>query len=450
MNLRTLTLLIAASLAWIASPAVQAQVVDPTPSQRQLRTYIPPDQVVSFLPGTPFNEFTTLLNPIFQRVTGKQVIDPEDRSTPIGVSISGMHFIDAFELVLERQGLGFRETESYFIIEPMADPAAAQAVAAGRPAGPDGERVQLPATALSREIRIDAHIFELDLNRLKEVGTNWASIFGQQGGGQGGTGGGGTGGGTGQNQQGLQFFLNSSSLFDAIDDVIEGPDRINFSDLVRLFRYFETVGAGETIASPSVTVQSGEQGRIQSGSDIPVTLQDFAGNTVTQYIATGVIIDVTPTLIADASDSRNDPEIGPVEFIHLDVNVEKSSGSPSAAGITIDKNQTDTQVLLLDGEQTVIGGLFSTEESITRRGVPILKSIPLIKYLFSYQTKTVTQKELLIVLQARVMDPLRVRAGRPFPTNIYERERRDVQQRLDRFKPGASEDLQLIEPDDVR
>jgi len=448
MNLRTLLLLLVASLVWSATPAAHAQVVDPSPSQRQLRTYIPPDQIVSFLPGTPFGEFTALLNPIFMRVTGKQVIDPEGRTTPIGVSISGMHFIDAFELVLERQGLGFRETDSYFIIEPMVDPMDVQAVGTDGPSS-RGERGQLPASALSREIRIDAHIFELDLTRLKEIGTNWASIFGQQSG-QGGQGGGGTGGGTGQNQQSLQFFLNSSSFFDSIDDVIEGPDRINFSDLVRLFRYFESVGAGETIASPSVTVQSGEQGRIQSGSDIPVTLQDFAGNTVTQYIATGVIIDVTPTLISDASDSRADPEVEPVEFIHLNVKVEKSSGSPSAAGITIDKNQTDTQVLLLDGEQTVIGGLFSTEESVFRRGVPILKDIPLIKYLFSYQTRTTTQRELLIVLQARVMEPLRVRAGRPFPTNLYERERRDVQQRLDRFKPGSSEDLRLIEPDQVR
>ena len=309
---------------------------------------------------------------------------------------------------------------------------------------------RIDALHSSREIRIDAHIFELDLNRLKEIGTNYAAVFSQQGG-QGGQGGGGAQGGAGgQSQQGLGgLAVNTESIFDSIEDIIEGPNRVTFSELLSLFRWFESEGAGETIASPSVTVQSGEKGRIQIGSDIPVTLQDFAGNTVTQYIATGVIIDVTPTLISDASDSRADPEIPPVEFIHLDVNIEKSSGSPSAAGITIDKNTTDTQVLLLDGEQTVIGGLFSTEESVFRRGVPILKDIPLIKYLFSYETKTVTQKELLIVLQARVMDPLRVRAGRPFPTNLYERERQDVQQRLNRFKPGAADDMSLIDPEDL-
>ena len=432
-----LALLLALAVAW--SAPLHAQSVDVVPSQRQLRTYIPPDQVVSFLPGTAFAEFVSLLNPTFARVTGKQIIDPEDRLLPIGVSLSGMHFIDAFELVLDRHRLGFRETEEYFIIEPLEDDLV-QMVADGATTRAAGEGAAPPATALSREIRIDAYIFELNVTRLRETGTNWGSVFGEGG----ASNQGGAGSGTG-----LQFFLKTDSFFDSFSAFLDGPELVDFKEIVTLFRYFESIDVGETIASPSVTVQSGEGGQIQSGSDIPVTLQDFAGNTVTQYIPTGVIIDVTPTLISDASDARDNPDALPVEFIHLDINVEKSSGRLGQSGVTIDKNKTDTQVLLLDGEQTVIGGLFSTEEAISRKGVPILKDIPLVKYLFSFRTKTVVQKELLIALQARVVEPLRARAGRPFPTNIYGRERVDVQRRLDRFKPGAGEDLSLIEPEDV-
>jgi type IV pilus assembly protein PilQ len=444
MKISLSTLLLALVSVWVAAPVAHAQSVDPVPSQRQLRTYIPPDQVVSFLPGTPMSEFVTLLNPIFERVTGKQVIDPEGRTTPIGVSLSGMHFIDAFELVLDRQRLGFRETDNYFIVEALPE---------------DGEEVQLvgtdgvssraegaapPATALSREIRIDAYIFELNVTRLRDTGTNWTTVFGGEAGGTSSASASG-GAGSGGVQAGLNFELKTDSFFDSFSTFLEGPDRVNFKEIVSLFRYFESIDVGETIASPSVAVQSGETGRIQSGSDIPVTIQDFAGNTITQYIPTGVIIEVVPTLIADASDQRDDPEALPVEFIHLDVNVEKSSGRISSAGVTIDKNKTDTQVLLLDGEQTVIGGLFSTEEATFRKGIPILKSIPLVKYLFSYQSKSVVQKELLIALQARVVEPLRARAGRPYPTNLYERERQDIQRRLDRFKPGAGDDFDLIE-----
>ncbi|WP_369407484.1 hypothetical protein [Rhodothermus marinus] len=42
----------------------------------------------------------------------------------------------------------------------------------------------------------------------------------------------------------------------------------------------------------------------------------------------------------------------------------------------IDRNTADTQVLLLDGEQTIIGGLYSTRESISRKGIPFLKDLP--------------------------------------------------------------------------
>ncbi|MFW5973087.1 MAG: hypothetical protein ACOCTG_03770, partial [Bacteroidota bacterium] len=92
------------------------------PPQRQLRTYIPPDQLVSFLPSTPFDQFVEFVNPIFERVTGKQVIDPESRSHPIGVSIAGLHFFDAFELVLQVNQLSYRETERFFMVVEYEEP----------------------------------------------------------------------------------------------------------------------------------------------------------------------------------------------------------------------------------------------------------------------------------------------------------------------------------------
>src|SRR5690606_9570684 len=92
------------------------------PTQRQIRTYVPPDQLVSFLPSTPFSQFIEFLNPIFERVVGKRIIDPDGNTDPIGISIAGMHFLDAFELVLEFNQLSFRETEGFFIIQPAVEP----------------------------------------------------------------------------------------------------------------------------------------------------------------------------------------------------------------------------------------------------------------------------------------------------------------------------------------
>ena len=414
-------------LFMLVSPVdVQAQ---DRPSQRQLRTYVPPDQLVSFLPSTPFSVFIDFMNPIFERVTDRAIVDPTGSDFPIGVSIGGMHFLDAFELVLDYHGLTYRETDRYFVVEEAVAPDLVQDAADARA----GRTVQAAAAELAelddREIQINAVLFELNVTRARELGMDWNVLFGQgaQQGGSGAGGGGGVGGGGGSGQETPQFRLNTRDFFAQFDDIIDAPDEIELSTLTRLFRLLENEGIGETIANPEVTVLSGEQGRIQIGSDVPVQVRDFSGNTVTQFFSTGIIVEVVPTLISEAVvDSVNAPEI---EFIHLDVKVEKSAGRPTLQGLVIDRNDATTQVLLLNREQTIIGGLYSTDESVSRRGVPILKDLPWwffgLRYIFGFEQKTVTQKELLIVLQAELLDPLRQRARNPNYERDMLRERRD-------------------------
>ena len=374
------------------------------------------------------NQFFRLINPTFYRVTGKRVVDPQDRTEPIGVALNGVHFIDAFELVLDRQGLDFSESEGYFIIsQPQivattTDGASADPVGATQPVtgGVAGAAMSdLPATADTREIRIDAVIFQLNTRRAREVGTNWSAVFGEAA--RGGNSGGGGGNRT-------EFYVNAGSFFDALDGFIEASsDRINLTQILQLFRYLESEGYGQTIATPFTVVQSGEQGRMQSGQDIPVTVRDFQGNAITQFFSTGTIIDVTPTLIVDEREGD------PVEFIHLDVKVEKSTGVPSSEGIAINKDDITTQLPLLSGEMRAVGGLTSTDETVTRSGIPILKDLPILKYLFSYNQTSIVQNEIIIVLRARVSDDLRTRMSRELPRRLLQQEREDADERVRTF-----------------
>ncbi|QXD17296.1 type II and III secretion system protein [Rhodocaloribacter litoris] len=424
------------------------------PPERVIRAYIPPDQLVSFLPSTPFDRFVDFLNPIFQRVTGKQVIDPDERTHPIGISIAGMHFLDAFELVLQYNGLTFRETDRYFIVEQA--PPEQQLVldaeqATGRATAAPAARQALPASLDTREIQINAILFELDHTRARDIGIDWSVFLGGAGSGQGGQGGqGGSGSGGSGNQSGQggrNFILKTDDLFGGIDDLVQAPQEINFRDLNQFFRLAEQQGVGETIASPNVTVQSGEKGRIQIGTDVPVQVRDFAGNTVTQFFSTGIIVDVTPTLIEQPlADTAGAPTL---EFIHLDVKVEKSGSSPSASGPIIDRNTATTRVLLLDGEQTVIGGLYSTDERVSRTGIPILKDLPGwffgLRYIFGRTQRSTTQKELLIVLQARVLEPLEARAGKPFRENLLDEQRQKIRDALRQFNNRVGREVRMMD-----
>lgn len=409
--------------------------------RRQIRTYIPPDQLVSFLPSTPFDRFVQFLNPIFQRVTAKQVIDPESRKHPIGISVAGMHFLDALELVLAYNQLQYRETEQFFMIETapednlILDSEAATQTAGGGSviAGLTGP----PATLSSRQIKINAILFEIDHTVSRDIGFDWSVIVGETTQGQQGQG----GGQGAEAEQGINLFVKTDDLFEDSERII-GPDQVNLKDINSLVRLAEVNGLGETIASPSITVQSGMLGSIQVGSDVPVQVRDFSGNAVTQFFKTGIIIDVTPTLITEPiADTLGSPEL---DFIHLDVKVEKSGSRPSTAGIVIDRNQATTQVLLLDNEQTVIGGLYSTDESYTRTGIPVLKDLPGwffgLRYLFGRTQRSETQKELLIVLQAEVIEPLLTRSGLPFQNDLLQSRRDDIQRALQRFNAQVRED----------
>ena len=420
-----------ALLAVFALPVFGAALSTPAAAQGQdrvVRGYVPPDELVSFPSTTPMNQFFRLINPTFFRVTGKRVVDPQDRTTPIGVALNGVHFIDAFELVLDRQNLDFSESEGYFIVtQPQivattTDGVSATAIGAQAPVATASTAAEPPATADTREIRIDAVIFQLNTNRAREVGTNWGALFGQAANQTGNSNGGQDG------SDGTQLFVNAGSFFDALDGFIEASsDRIELSTILNLFRFFEREGYGQTIASPFTVVQSGEAGRLQSGQDIPITQRDFSGNTITQFFSTGTIIDVTPTLIVDEREGT------PLEFIHLGVKVEKSSAIPTEAGIAINKDNVETSLPLLSGEMRAIGGLTSTDETISRRGIPVLRNLPILKYIFGYDQTQIQQNEIIIVLRARVADDMRTRLGRELPRSILDRELRDAEDRVRQF-----------------
>ena len=421
--------LVASSM--LGSGLVQAQDV---PRQRDIRGYVPPDQLVSFRPETPFAQFIDFINPIFERIDGKQIIDPESRGMPIGLSIAGLHYFDAFNLVLSYNGLAFRETDRFLIVEEASVEPLLVVQQPGAALAPVAE---VKATLQTREVQISAVLFSINKTKVRDLGTDWNVFFGGEtqssGGGQ-GQGATGDQGDAGSQGGGVlpTFFIKTDDLADAVDNWLLMPDQFSVATLTKLFRFLETEGAGETLASPSLIVQDGEQGRIQVGTDFPFVTRDFSGNTLTQFISTGIIIEVTPTVITQAVvDTVGAPTI---DFIHLNIRVENSSGQISPAGPIVDRSMANTQILLLDGEQTVIGGLYTNDESISRRGIPILKDLPWwffgIKYLVSVEQKTNIQRELVILLRAKLVDPLLDRNNRPLDQELLERWRRRVEENI--------------------
>jgi len=297
--------------------------------------------------------------------------------------------------------------------------------------------IELPATLDTRQIEINAVLFEINHTLAKDSGVDWSVIFGSTG----GTGGGESSGGSASTES---FSLKTQDVFEPFNDIINAPSEMQFASLNSLFRFAESNGIGETVASPSVTVQSGIKGDIQIGSDVPVQIRDNFGNISTQLFKTGIIIDVTPTLIEQPiADTLGAPTM---EFLHLVIKVEKSGSRPSASGPIIDRSSANTQLIMLDGEQTVIGGLYSTEETVSRRGVPFLKDLPKwffgMRYIFGRTQRTMAQKELVISLQANVIDPVRERMARELPNELLESKRAAVRRALQGFDASTAGEVE--------
>lgn len=117
------------------------------------------------------------------------------------------------------------------------------------------------------------------------------------------------------------------------------------------------------------------------------------GTQSVEYRDAGVILTVTPrigergTVALDVKQEVND--IGPQE--------------PPTGSRRIIKREAETSVVLLNNQTLVLGGLIRDRRSTEDRGIPVMKNIPLIGYLFSSKGQQVQKTELLILITPRVI-----------------------------------------------
>jgi general secretion pathway protein D len=69
----------------------------------------------------------------------------------------------------------------------------------------------------------------------------------------------------------------------------------------------------------------------------------------------------------------------------------------------ISTREAETSALVADGETVVIGGLIDTGSEVVESGVPLLKDIPLLGYLFKSQTTRKFRTELAIFVTPYVV-----------------------------------------------
>jgi type IV pilus assembly protein PilQ len=150
------------------------------------------------------------------------------------------------------------------------------------------------------------------------------------------------------------------------------------------------------ISNPRITTVDNREAKILVGQKIPLIVQDVAGNAVSQLQTIGIQLKVTPHLTQDKK-------------IIMDLHPEVSAlatRSTVQGGVIINTSEADTRVMVDDGQTAVIGGLIRTDEASVRRGVPLIKDIPLLGMFFRSSNNTRTNRELIIFVTPRLVESM--------------------------------------------
>ena len=162
------------------------------------------------------------------------------------------------------------------------------------------------------------------------------------------------------------------------------------------------------IQDPEVRVSDGLKATLTMGEKVPIATGSFqAGigvsttsvsplvNTQFTYQDVGVKIEVTPRVHPDGDVSMK-----------LSIEISALNGSENIGGINqpiISSRKIEHDIRLTDGETNILGGLIERTDTINMNGIPGAAQLPLLKYLFSDNSKEVEEDEVLIFLTPHII-----------------------------------------------
>ena len=184
-----------------------------------------------------------------------------------------------------------------------------------------------------------------------------------------------------QGFQGLEAATLALSLFDASKTRMLG---LELSAL-------EAEGLGRVVASPRLVTADQAKAMIEQGTELPYQVAAGNGATSIAFRKANLRLEVTPRITPEGS-------------ITMDLDVHKDSvGQSTPAGFAIDTKHVSTQVRVEDGGTVMIGGIYETSDNQNLAGVPGLRHLPGLGWLFGNRSKQRSKQELLIFLSPKML-----------------------------------------------
>jgi len=196
--------------------------------------------------------------------------------------------------------------------------------------------------------------------------------------------------------------INTPFIGGGTDGGTESPSTFNFSFerlpsmgtpflLDATLRAMETDQVLKIISTPKIVTLDNKEATITQGVEWPY--QNVEDEEVeTEFKEINLTLKVTP-------------HITPDNRVSLEINLQKDDIQEiTAAGEpAISTNEAITELLIDDGQTIVIGGIVKRTENDAEAGLPFLKDVPGLGWLFSSTQSEVSKRELLIFMTPNIV-----------------------------------------------
>ncbi len=301
-----------------------------------------------------------------------------------------------------------------------------------------------------KQVFVEAVILEVQVDRLRQIGTDPTQVLGAF-------------------QEGSLGFLGGlnrapedlASVAQTIGGLAAGGATggavtvLNTVNVRAFMQLLLNLTDTNILSTPQVLAADNQKAKIVVGENRPFPTgqaQGITGGTLVtiERKDVGVTLELTPQVL---EDDRIRLEIKQ-EITAISENVAQTIGSGDASvpvGPTTTKRSMETTTIARDQQTLVVGGLVRDNLTINEQKVPLLGDIPWLGWLFKSQSRQTEKLNLLVFLTPNIVhddqDILDLNTRKAKDLNVLQRDNRieeptrlkqDVLEKLDRQTPSPS------------
>lgn len=269
------------------------------------------------------------------------------------------------------------------------------------------------------QVFVEALIAEVTADKAAEFGVQWQGASGDVNGDL-------VGGGTNFGGSGTNIVGVATSIAARAPVIGTGLNVgiVRGGSLGVLARAMQTDANANILSTPNLMMLDNEEAKIIIGQNVPFITGSQQGTTANpnpfQTIErkdVGLTLKIKPQI----------SEGGTVKMmIYQEVSSVQDLSNP--AGVITNKRSLDTTVLVDDGQTLVLGGLIQDQVTNGEFKVPLLGDIPLIGWLFRYDTRKSAKTNLMVFIRPTVLRTAEASKGLTQSRYDYLRDKQEENQ----------------------